>query len=56
MICDVGSYEKGGAACGLIGIEGLALLPFVRRLRRATRIPRNATAHGLRTRSSARFV
>jgi len=34
-ICDLGSYEKGGSACGLIGIEGLALLPFVGWLRRA---------------------
>ena len=56
LICDVGSFEKGGAACGLIGIEGLALLPFVRWLRRGTRSRRDSTAHGLRTRSSARFV
>jgi hypothetical protein len=32
LICDLGAVEQG--ACGLFGIEGFALLPFVRWLRR----------------------
>jgi len=35
-ICDLGAYEKG--ACGLIGIEGFLLLPFVRWLRSRARV------------------
>ena len=36
-ICDLGAFERGGAACGLLGIEGLALLPWLRRTRRRSR-------------------
>lgn len=45
-ICDLGSFEKGGRACGLIGVEGLALLPFVGWLRRAARGRRGSPTQG----------